>query len=166
MDHRSIGLSLKVEREWTLLIGGERAPATGRGTLDSIDPSTGERLAGIPAATTADVDAAVAAARRAFDTSDWAVNLSKRRDTLGRLAALAESHIDELSMIDALDVGVPLTFNRKFAARSMVRTLQYYASWVDKICSEVLPQTSPNAFFYTLREPYGVVATIFAWNAP
>jgi len=166
MDHRSIGESLNIGREWTLLIGGERAAATGKATLESIDPSTGERLAAIPDATASDVDAAVAAARRAFDTTDWATNLTRRRDTLNRLAALADSHIDELSTIDALDVGVPTTFNKKFAARSMVRTLQYYASWIDKVTSEVLPATSPNAFVYTLREPFGVVATIFAWNAP
>jgi len=166
MDHRSVGQSLHVERQWTMLVGGERRAAEDDRTLDSIDPSTGERIAGIPAASAADVDRAVAAARHAFDETDWAVNLGKRRDALGRLATLAEKHADELSMLDALDVGVPVAFNRKFAARSMVRSLQYYASWVDKIYGEVVPVPNASSFNYALREPYGVVATIFAWNAP
>jgi aldehyde dehydrogenase (NAD+) len=55
---------------------------------------------------------------------------------------------------------------KRFDARAMVRSLEYYASWVDKIYGEVVPVPSGTTFDYTLREPLGVVAAIFAWNAP
>lgn len=165
-DHAQLAREVGIGKEKRFLVGGELRPATGGRTMPTVDPTTGEVLAEIPAASVQDVDAAVAAARKAFDRTDWPVNIGKRRAVLAKLAALAEKHAEEFAVIETLDVGGLLGFNKKFGARSMVRGLEYYASWADKIYGEVVPVTSPKTFDYTLREPLGVVAAIYAWNVP
>ncbi len=166
MDHARLSAELGIGKETRLLIGGDLRPPSGGGVIQSVDPTTGAVLAEIPAASTADVDDAVAAARHAFDATDWATNLGKRRKILAKLAELTTAHADELAGVETLDVGTLHTASKGFGARAMVRNLEYYASWIDKIYGEVVPVTSPTTFDYTLREPLGVVAAIFAWNTP
>jgi len=166
MDHSLIARELGIDRWNRLLIGGELCAPRGGATLESIDPTTGLALAEIPAAALEDVDAAIAAARHAFDRTDWAVNIAKRRKVLVTLAELAAKHADELATAATLEMGGVHAAEKRFDARAMVRSLEYYASWVDKIYGEVVPVPSGTTFDYTLREPLGVVAAIFAWNAP
>lgn len=123
-------------------------------------------LAEIPAAPPEDVDAAVAAARRAFDSSDWAENIGKRRKVLSALAELTAKHAGTLATAATLEMEGVHAVEKRFDVRAMVRNLKYYASWVDKIYGEVIPVPSGATFDYTLREPLGVIAAIFAWNAP
>ena len=166
MDHSLIARELGIDRWNRLLIGGELCAPRGGATLESIDPTTGLALAEIPAAALEDVDAAIAAARHAFDRTDWAVNIAKRRKVLVTLAELAAKHAEELATAATLEMGGVHAAEKRFDARAMVRNLEYYASWVDKIYGEVVPVPSGTTFDYTLREPLGVVAAIFAWNAP
>jgi len=166
MDHSLIARELGIDRWNRLLIGGELCAPRGGATLESIDPTTGLALAAIPAAALEDVDAAIAAARHAFDRTDWAVNIAKRRKVLVTLAELAAKHAEELATAATLEMGGVHAAEKRFDARAMVRNLEYYASWVDKIYGEVVPVPSGTTFDYTLREPLGVVAAIFAWNAP
>lgn len=166
MDHAAIARDIGIGKEKRLLIGGELRLPTGGGAMATLDPTTGEVLTEIPVASRADVDAAVAAARQAFDHTDWSTNIGKRRTVLMKLAALATAHSDEFATVETLDVGMLHAATKRFGARAMVRNLEYYASWADKIYGDVVPATSANNFDYTLREPLGVVAAIFAWNAP
>ena len=166
MDHAQIARELGIGSWRRLLIGGELRAPRGAASLESLDPTTGHVLAEIPAATVEDVDAAVAAARRAFDRTDWAVNVAKRRKVLSTLAELTARHADALATAATLEMGGVHAVEKRFDARALVRNLEYYASWVDKIYGEVIPVPSGTTFDYTLREPLGVVAAIFAWNAP
>jgi len=166
MDHAAIARDIGIGKEKRLLIGGELRLPTGGGAMATLDPTTGEVLTEIPVASRADVDAAVAAARQAFDHTDWSTNIGKRRAVLTKLAALATAHSDEFATVETLDVGMLHAATKRFGARAMVRNLEYYASWADKIYGDVVPATSANNFDYTLREPLGVVAAIFAWNSP
>jgi acyl-CoA reductase-like NAD-dependent aldehyde dehydrogenase len=166
MDHAAIARDIGIGKEKRLLIGGELRLPTGGGAMPTLDPTTGEVLTEIPVASRADVDAAVAAARHAFDHTDWSTNIGKRRAVLTKLAALAAAHSDEFATVETLDVGMLHAATKRFGARAMVRNLEYYASWADKIYGDVVPATSANNFDYTLREPLGVVAAIFAWNSP
>ncbi|MET1083677.1 MAG: aldehyde dehydrogenase family protein [Burkholderiales bacterium] len=166
MDHARIAREVGIERERWLLVDGQMRGPQGGGRLPAVDPTTAQTLTEIPAAAPADVDAAVAAARKAFDRTDWALDVAARSAVLHRLAALASSHADELATLETLDVGMPLAFNRKFCTKAMARMLEYNAGWVDKIASDVVPTVSKTTFDYTLREPYGVVAAIVAWNSP
>ncbi|HLI15532.1 MAG TPA: aldehyde dehydrogenase family protein [Acidimicrobiales bacterium] len=146
-------------------IDGEERPTAGR--LEVLDPSSGERLATVGRAGAAEVDAAVAAARRAFEDGRWS-NLAPegREEVLRRLADLVEVHGDELAAIDCLDNGMPLR-QASGEVRSAAAHLRYFAGWCSKIHGETLPLARGGRFHvYTRREPVGVVGAITAWNFP
>src|SRR5579859_2177014 len=151
-----------------LLIGGEWRDASDSKTFDTINPATGEVLTHIAAATTADVDAAVKAARRAFDdaTGPWQkMSASDRGKLLWRVADLIEKNIDEVAELETLDNGKPIFESRYVDLPTVCEVFRYYAGWATKIHGETI-NSRPNAFTYTLREPLGVVAAIVPWNFP
>jgi hypothetical protein len=146
-----------------LYIGGRWvAPAEG-GSFASINPSTMETLADIPAATDRDVDAAVQAAKTAF--ADWSrMPIKERAGCLVRLAARIEQAADPLSLIDAVDSGNAITGMRG----DMIWTaewLRYCAGLVTEIKGETFSQ-GPRHLNLTRRQPYGVVAKINPFNHP
>jgi aldehyde dehydrogenase (NAD+) len=151
-----------------LLINGEwRNPAHGE-TFDTINPATGEVLTRVAAAGAEDVDAAVAAARRAFDDASgpWRkLSASERGRLLWKLADHVEKHIDELAELETLDNGKPIFESRYVDLPMVVDVLRYYAGWATKIHGDTV-NTFENAFTYTVREPVGVVGAIVAWNFP
>src|SRR5690606_26908646 len=146
MDHAQIARELGIGSWRRLLIGGELREPLGSASVQSLDPTTGHVLAEIPAATPEDVDAAVAAARRAFDSSDWAENVGKRRKVLSALAELTAKHASTLATAATLEMGGVHAAEKRFDVRAMVRNLEYYASWVDKIYGEVIPVSSGTTF--------------------
>ncbi|MCZ7537604.1 MAG: aldehyde dehydrogenase family protein [Acidimicrobiia bacterium] len=164
MNHAELAKEVGLGSPRRLLIGGDLVEP--RETFASLDPTTGIELSRVPAAGVDDVDAAVAAARGAFDEGDWAHDPGRRVRTLTKLASLLKAHSEELATIESLDVGMLRPAAQRFGARAMVRNLEYYASWADKIYGDVLPQSAGSSFAYTRREPLGVVASIFAWNSP
>ncbi|MFH3972641.1 aldehyde dehydrogenase family protein, partial [Acinetobacter baumannii] len=91
------------------LIGGRQRPAASGATFDAIDPASNRLLARVAACDAADVDAAVAAARRAFDEGPWArLAPVERKRVLLRLAELLEEHLLELAVMESLDSGKPI----------------------------------------------------------
>ncbi|GIW42411.1 MAG: aldehyde dehydrogenase [Candidatus Binatia bacterium] len=165
MDHAGALARMGLPRRFGFWIGGEFRQA--QRTLGTVDPSTGEEIAEIGDATPADVDAAVRAAREAFEKRWSRSSASERRRVLLRLAEALERHAEELATLESLDVGMPIVFARRFSVRALVRNLEYYASWTDKIYGEVVPLPgSEKALDYAVREPFGVVAAITAWNTP
>ncbi len=148
-----------------MLIGGELCQAVEGDTLPSIDPSTRQAIATIPVARATDVDRAVQAGRAAFKA--WS-NLApyKRAAAMNKLAALCAEAEKDLGRIEALDMGMPFGFARKFSAKALIRNLQYYAQWADKSYGQVIEQGASNQLDFTRREPYGVIAAIFPWNVP
>jgi acyl-CoA reductase-like NAD-dependent aldehyde dehydrogenase len=149
-----------------LLIGGEWVE--GATTFPTVNPATGEVLTRVAEATAADVDHAVAAARKAFDapSSAWRkMSASERGKLIWRLADLVEKNLDELAELETLDNGKPI-FESKYVDMPMTAdVLRYYAGWATKIHGETV-NTFENAFTYTLREPVGVVGMILPWNFP
>ena len=149
-----------------LLIDGQWIDGTK--TFNTLNPATGEVLTQVIEASAADVDRAVAAARRAFDDKAGAwrkMSASERGRLVWRLADLIEQHIDELAELETLDNGKPIFESRNVDMPMVIDVLRYYAGWTTKIHGETV-NTFDSAFTYTLREPVGVVGLIIPWNFP
>jgi aldehyde dehydrogenase (NAD+) len=151
-----------------LLVGGQWVDASDGKTFDTINPATGEVLTQIAAGTKADVDRAVAAARKAFDDPNGAwqkMSASDRGKLLWRIADIIDKNIEEIAEIETLDNGKPIFESRYVDVPMVAEVFRYYAGWATKIHGETINSRS-NAFTYTLREPVGVVAAIVPWNFP
>jgi len=153
-------------RTQALFIDGKFVPARSGETFEVINPATGEVFAKASAGAAADIDLAVKAARRAFDSGPWsAMNPSVRRNLMWKLADALEKNGDEIAILETLNNGMPLSM-----ARSMVtggaECLRYNAGWAGKINGETPTISAPNHHVYTLREPVGVVGAITPWNGP
>lgn len=145
------------------LIGLHWRPADG-GTLPLLNPSTGEPLAQIAKGAKPEIDAAVTAAHAAR-AGDWGrMTAAERGRLLARIGRLIEDRIDELALLEALDVGKPLTQARA-DARALARYMEFYGGAADKITGETIPYLDGYTV-YTLREPHGVTAHIIPWNYP
>ena len=146
------------------LIGGEWRATDAGETLELENPSNALPIAEIARGREADVDAAVNAARSAFD-STWGRTTALERGRL--LAALSErvlDSVDWLAELEALDVGKPLTQARADAT-ALARYCEFYAGAADKLHGETLPYLDGYTV-YTLREPHGVTGHIVPWNYP
>src|SRR6266567_5889431 len=151
-----------------LLIGGDWRDASGGRTFETINPATGEALTTVAEASAADVDAAVQAARKAFDDAGgpWRkMSASERGRVLWKISELVEKHIDELAELETLDNGKPIFESRYVDVPMVIDVLRYYAGLATKIHGETV-NTFETAFTYTLREPVGVVGLIIPWNFP
>ncbi|HXX01781.1 MAG TPA: aldehyde dehydrogenase family protein, partial [Candidatus Acidoferrales bacterium] len=149
-----------------LLIDGQWVEASR--SFDTINPATGEVLTQVAEASSADVDHAVAAARRAFEDRNGAwrkLSASERGRLLWKLADLLEKNIDEFAELETLDNGKPIFESRYVDMPMVIDVLRYYAGLATKIHGETV-NTFEAAFTYTLREPVGVVGLIVPWNFP
>jgi phenylacetaldehyde dehydrogenase len=134
-------------RRHRLLIDGKFVDAASGKTFETYDPATGDVLASIAEADRPDVDRAVQAARRAFESGPWPqMTPSERSKRIWKLADLIETHGDELALSADL--------------------LRYMAGWATKIEGATIPISVPGHVAWTLREPVGVVAQIIPWNFP
>jgi phenylacetaldehyde dehydrogenase len=151
-----------------LLIGGNWVDAVNGGTLKVFDPATGQSIASVAAAGAADVDAAVTAARAAFETGPWSrMTPAERAKLMWKLADLIEANAEELAQIESLDNGKPVTFARIVDVAGTIETFRYFAGWATKIAGETISTSLPGSWHaYTLREPVGVVGQIIPWNFP
>jgi len=135
-------------------------------TFPDINPSTGAKIADIQEGDKADVDIAVAAARKAFDlSSPWRrMDASARGALLLKLADLVTRDVQTLATLECLDVGKPFTtaVGDIFGA---AHSLRYYAGMADKITGKTIP-VDGDYFTYTRLEPIGVVGAILPWNFP
>lgn len=149
-----------------MVIGGEHKDAADGATFDTLDPGTGEVLATLASAAPADVDAAIAAARDAFENSGWAtMPATDRAKILHRLADLMDQHIDVLSEIESRDVGKPKGQASTFDIPHSAQTFRYYADLSTTIDLRA-PYSVDGNDAYTLRQPFGVCGFIFPWNFP
>ena len=113
--------------------------ASGR-TFSTENPATGATLAEVAAGDTADVDAAVRAARRAFDDGRWSRRApADRKTVLLRFADLIEANAEELATLDALEAGKPITDCRDVDLPETVKTFRWYAEAIDKVFDAVAP---------------------------
>jgi len=148
-----------------LLIDGRRVSAeTGR-TFKSLNPATGQVIATIAEGGEADVEIAVAAARRAFEGPWRTMRASERGQILMRWADLLKRNAEEIIELESIDAGKPIAATMRQDFPAAIDTLIYYAGWADKISGDVVP-VRDDALTYTMREPVGVVAAIVPWNFP
>ncbi|RFP91101.1 aldehyde dehydrogenase family protein [Rhodobacteraceae bacterium 63075] len=146
------------------LIGGRWVAAEGGDTLPLIDPSTGGEIGQIARGRAADVEAAVAAGRRAYDSVWSRVPAADRGRLLMKLGRLVEAKVDILARLEAWDVGKPLAQARADAL-ALARYCEFYGGAADKLMGETIPYLDGYTV-YTLREPHGVTAHIVPWNYP
>jgi len=147
------------------LVDGKAVDALSGVRIDVVCPSDGKVFASIPASGAADVDRAVEAARRAFDTGPWGrMPAFERGRCLTRLFRLVETHGDELAALESRDTGKPVRQGKADVAATM-RYYEFYGGAGDKIHGDTIPFL-PGYTALTLREPHGVVAGIIPWNYP
>jgi phenylacetaldehyde dehydrogenase len=157
-------------RKPALFIDGEWVESTGGATLGVVDPSSGKEVSRFVDATDADVDKAVAAARRAFDDGRWSdLPPIVREQMMHKLADILEAHADELAELEAIDNGKPKGMAGAIDVPGAISMIHYMAGWATKLGGEMIePSATPRGLFhsYVRREPIGVAAQIVPWNFP
>ncbi|WP_105967921.1 aldehyde dehydrogenase family protein [Streptomyces geranii] len=148
------------------LIDGNWLDHTSAGPRDHINPATARVNGTVLLAGPPEVDAAVAAAKKAFP--EWrALSPDRRRRILQRVEDLMLERVPELGRLNTLELGVPFGTSAALAQLS-AGWFGYYAGWADKIEGATVP-LSPRlvpGLDYTVPEPYGVIGTILTWNGP
>jgi acyl-CoA reductase-like NAD-dependent aldehyde dehydrogenase len=148
-----------------LFIDGQARDAQSGRTFQTFDPYTGQPWARIPDGEAHDIDAAVAAARRALE-GPWARFTGfQRAKILRRLGELIERDAEKLARMEVRDSG-KLYREMIFQLRYLPEWFNYYAGLADKIEGRTIPTDKSNFFVFTTRQPVGVVAAITPWNAP
>lgn len=149
-----------------LYINGTRERSTGADLLDVISPSTEELFARVEAATSDDVDRAVAAARGAFDSGPWGRStLGERLEVLERFRALYASRRDDIAHLITNEMGSPITLSRSNQATSPLLMLDAYIDIARNYPFDELRQGGGGSALVT-REAVGVVAAVVPWNVP
>jgi betaine-aldehyde dehydrogenase len=150
--------------DYRMLIDGEWVAASSGRTFKVMNPATGEAMAEAPDAQAADVDRAVAAARRAFDEGWRDVTAQERGRILFRLAERVRARTKELAEIETLNSGKPLA-ESEFDIADVATCFEYYGGLATKLHGEVL-NVPDNAISLAMREPLGVAGQIIPWNYP
>lgn len=147
-------------------IGGERVWAKSGQQFDNLSPVDGRSLGPAARCDGADVDAAVAAARAAFEDRRWAGKApAARKRILIKFADLILAHKDELALLETLDMGKPIKYSLSVDVPSAANCIRWYGEAIDKIYDQVAP-TADDSLALVTREPVGVVAAIVPWNYP
>ena len=146
-------------------IDGEFRESVAGGTFTTLDPATNEPITEASDGQAADVDAAVAAARRAFDEGPWPrMKATERAKVLRRIAELVRAHAEEFIEREVLDIGMPIKQMRGLAARA-AQNFEYYAGVITELHGRSF-QVGDEFLNYTIHKPVGVAGMIMPWNAP
>lgn len=147
-------------------IDGKYVDAVSGKTFACISPIDGVCRAEVAECESADVELAVAAARRAFESGIWSeTSPVHRKKTLQKFARLIEQHAEELALLESLDMGKPVADALSIDVSASVRCLDWTAEAIDKVYGEVAPTPNHELGLIT-REPLGVIAAIVPWNFP
>src|ERR1700683_404474 len=161
-----------ISKPLKMLIDGKWVNAASGKTFPTYNPATGEVLAQVAEGDRQDIDAAVKAARKAFDSGPWPrMTASERGKLVWKLAELLAEHVVEFATLETLDNGKPLTVARAADIPLAAEVFRYMAGWATKLEGTTIPLSVPytpgaNYHAYTLREPVGVVGQIIPWNFP
>ncbi len=164
--HKNVSEYLSKPRK--MLVDGKWVDSVSGKTFETYNPATGEVLATVAEGDRADIEQAVKAARRAFESGKWPdMTPSKRGRLLWKLADLLEANLEEFAQLETLDNGKPLTVARVADVPLAVDMFRYMAGWATKVEGNTIPISSGGKYLaYTLREPVGVVGQIIPWNFP
>ncbi len=147
-------------------IDNDFVPAITGETFETLNPANNRAVAAVAAGTEADVDRAVASARRAFDAGPWPrMTPADRAKALRRIGDLIEKHADEIADVEIMDSGVPASQIKKGAIPRAAQNFYFFAEMAPQITGESFPKDS-QFMNYTIRRPVGVAGLITPWNVP
>ncbi|PHX66663.1 MAG: betaine-aldehyde dehydrogenase [Actinobacteria bacterium] len=150
-----------------MLIDGDWTAASSGATSNAFNPATGGVITTFPEASIADVNMAVSAARRAYESDEWQLmSPDARGRILWKISELIERDATMLSEIETENQGQTLIISRFVTVQLAAEVFRYYAGWCTKIEGRVSSVSIPNTLHYTRREPIGVVGLITPWNFP
>jgi gamma-glutamyl-gamma-aminobutyraldehyde dehydrogenase len=170
-------MAVKSEIDWTdrarkaqfdgrAFIGGKRVSGLTGQVFEKHSPVDGRLLGAVTRGQQADIDAAVASARRAFDDGRWAHQApGARKKVLQRFAEKMMGAREELALLETLDMGKPIRDSVAIDVPASARCIQWYGEAIDKVYDEIAP-TGPDALALITREPMGVIGCIVPWNYP
>ena len=173
----TMNLPTKSPQEWAnygqelvwpsaMLINGAPVSARDELLVPLVTPRDGSTVTQVPYASTTELDAAVAAARTAFDTGPWPRMAPKeRKDIMLRWVALIEEHRTELATMLSIEMGKPIADAWGIELRAIINTYRWYAEIADKELDEASP-VGEDALALITREPVGVVGVVTPWNFP
>jgi 4-guanidinobutyraldehyde dehydrogenase / NAD-dependent aldehyde dehydrogenase len=161
---RSRAAELSIEGR--AFVDGRHVAAASGATFDCVSPIDGRVLAQVASCDVADVNTAVASARRAFDKGAWCkAPPARRKKVLQRLAELILAHQEELALLETLDMGKPIGDSLAVDIPAAARSINWYGEAIDKVYDEIAA-TGPNELGMITREPCGVVGAVVPWNFP
>jgi gamma-glutamyl-gamma-aminobutyraldehyde dehydrogenase len=160
------GLAGRIAIPANAVIDGRVVPALSGKTFANVSPRNGAVINQVAEADGADIDVAVAAARRSFESGIWRrMHYRQKKAILFKFADLMERDAEELALLESLDVGKPIKDSLAVDVPGSIKTLRYYAEALDKVYGEVGPETSDRISF-AVHEPLGVIGVIVPWNFP
>ncbi|QYX57323.1 aldehyde dehydrogenase [Roseovarius sp. SCSIO 43702] len=163
-DWKSRAAALSIEGR--AFMDGRFVDAASGRTFQSVNPATGAVLAEVAECDEADVDRAVAAARKAFEDGRWSrMAPGDRKGILLKLADLIRENLEEMALLDSLDMGKLVQDAVTVDAPGSAHFFQWYAEAIDKLYDEVAP-TGPGDLALVRRVPLGVVGAVVPWNFP
>lgn len=152
--------------EYQLFVDGEHRDASSGDRIEIEYPYTRDVWATVPRATAADVEDAIGAARRRFESDEWqSLSASDRAELLYSLADTLAEHAEELARLEVFGNGKAIREMRG-RMQSLPEWYRFYAGAADKIRGSTIPTDQDGMFAFTRREPYGVVGAITPWNSP
>ena len=159
---RARGLNLQTRP----FINGRFDDAPAERAFDCVSPIDGKRIASLAEVGARGVDAAVTAARKAFESGVWS-NMAPRarKKVMLKLAALVDQHREELALLDTLCMGMPISISKDYCVPWAINALEWYGEAIDKLYDEVAP-TDRSVLALITREPVGVVGAVLPWNWP
>jgi betaine-aldehyde dehydrogenase len=147
-----------------LFIDGTFRAASDHRTLSIINPATEETLVEVASATERDVESAILGAQKAFEKGWRDYTPGRRAEVMFEIARVLREHAEELSQLESLSIGKPISDARDEIAMG-ARTFEYYAGAISKFFGQTIP-VYRGGFDFTIRQPMGVVVAIVPWNFP
>lgn len=147
-------------------IDGAWYDAASGDTFETINPANGAVITNVASCDKADVDVAVAAARKAFNSGEWSdLHPTERGKRMIRLAELMQENADELAILEVTDMGKPISDATAIDVPGAINCIRWYGEAANKVLDEIAP-TDPGSLAMITREPVGVVAAVVPWNFP
>lgn len=136
-------------------------------TFETINPCNGEVIAELALGSIEDTQAAIKAARKAFDSGGWSdLDYDERAAYLHKVADIMEERFEELAKWEAMDTGKPITETRSIDIPLSIRAFRFHADGIKSLKGQVVKVPGHHLFDYVTYEPFGVVGSIAPWNFP
>lgn len=159
-------IAAKLNPRGQAYIDGAFCDAADGATFETTNPATGQVLAGVAHCRAADIDRAVAAARRVFNEGTWSrAEPEERKEVLLKVADLVRQHTAELAVLESLDTGKTINDCLDEIGGEVPKFFQWYAELADKTFGKIAP-TGPGALALITKEPAGVAGAVLPWNFP